>query len=311
MEKLVLKKIYILLFVIVNNSVADDCNRTAFWGDFKFWVEKNNNKETLQMREHDKKRLNCISDDGSFSIYHYQKDKNKTVINTIGYWSYLAELGVSIIKSNNIKDANFFLKTTKNTARFYMENMKPKRHIERQNKMIYTSIILENLKTNFKEGDTFPFNGIASFAYFCAVRNNIKKIFQGYESFYEISTAYMLYNYLQTQIKTISYYDEEKNKNIKILNWKYSEKRNDIQSPSDDIAHAGLAARALAYGADNNLVWRWYTNILFYNNRPLIFRYKPDYMNITYANEKSYSRSAFSYWKYNYLNLKTPSVVNF
>ena len=268
----------------------------SFWStDLKYWVLENNENQIKPLRQEDIDILNDIDSNGLLYGTYVTNANYRTSPQTVGFWAYLAELGVAIINNGNSQDAELYLAQTEKTAKIYKEKLY-KGLGKGKGKLVNTKWINDRKSWTLGVGDTLPFNMNASYAYFCAVRNNVHKKYRGTESFYDSSMAFHIYQYLHTQIETFKY------NNKTYVKWKYDEHRAD--GTADDISHAGLSARALAYGADYNYVWRWWTNVLFIYQRPIILNSSPKYMDFT-GHSPSIT-GASRYWNYPYGNNTNP-----
>lgn len=276
MKKIAILALLYFCLVAPASAISD----RAFWPDVRYWVNINNVLGADPLRSEDLIILQEIRSDGGLYSTHRSRTGDE-IPQAVAAWAYLAELGVAIIRSGDAVDAETYLTATAETSRFYKTRMfetVPGKY--GQGRMMNTPWY-DNLRDSTYVVDTpLPYNWSASFAYFNAVRNNIHKQFRGTESYYNVSAAFQVYQYLHTQI-TIYRYDPQ-GTNRQFVQWKNSENDVDVGPDSaDDVSHGGLSARCLAYGANDNYVWRRWANILFNEMKPIILSTKPERINMT------------------------------
>ena len=284
------------LFALIFYCSSVHALRTeAFWSDSTYWVKVNNSQSISPLRQKDFDTLGQVELDGGALMSTHYSVSGESIPQTVAAWSYLAEMGMAILRNDNPVEAEAFLTATQNTTRFYNEMLfRGVSGIYGQGRYVNKAGILTTQTGSTLAAETsLPFNFNTSIAYFCAVRNDIHKKFRGTESFADVSTAFHIYQYLHTQMEKFTYEGQ-----ARYVKWKYGEHRAD--GTADDFSHAGLAARSIAYGAKSNFVWRWWANALFIYQAPEILRLKPLYMNFTGVADPN--ASGFIYWELPYPN---------
>ncbi len=288
--------LYLLIYFCLVNT-ASATSGLEFWDDVRYWVNVNNVLGVDPLRQEDLMILQKIESDGDGAVYSIYKSKSGLEIpQAVAAWAYLAELGVAIIRSEDEVTAKIYLKATEKTSRFYKERMfEAVPGTYGQGRMVNTpwyASLREEGDTEYPVNAPLPFNWSASFAYFNAVRNNMHKKIEKEESYYEVSAAFQIYQYLHTQM--VKYRYDPQGTNQQFVKWNNAEHKE----VADDASHGGLSARCLAYGAKDNYVWRWWTNVLFNKMRPIILSTDPGRIDMTGTPKTP--RRGHHYWKLPY-----------
>jgi hypothetical protein len=304
MQKLILIILSSLLLstsLVSNNAYSAETVSGGYWGDVAYWSKINNGvNSNLGLRTKDTLLLNDLINNGGYLTT--TSSTGRTVVDTVSVWGYLSEMGLGVLNNWDPVAAEYYLDQTRLTARYYgsgsgglkLFSGSPGKY--GQGRLLNKNNLLPTLPNN----SVLPFNFNAAYAYFCAVRNKVHKKRYGTEASYEISLAFYVYQYLHTQMVKVPNPHYVKGSTIpgtnlpqqsRLASWKYSEARPN--GSADDISHGGFAARSLAFGADENLVWRWWTNSLFIYSAPMIKHYKPRYINMSGSNS---STSGLFFW---------------
>ena len=305
MKKIALYIILTLMSLTVSKAIYAETVSGGYWGDVGYWSKVNNGTNNyVGLRTRDTLLLNELLNNGGYLTVN--SSTGRVVVDTVSVWGYLAEMGVGLLDNWDSVSAEYYLDQTELTASYYgsgsgglkLYSSSPGKY--GQGRLLNKSSLVPTLGNN----SVLPFNFNAAYAYFCAVRNKLHKKLYGTESFYDISLAFHVYQYLHTQMVKVpnpyyvngvtTYIPGSNWKQQKYLtSWKYSESRP--SGNSDDISHGGFAARSLAFGANENLVWRWWANSLFIYSARMVKYYKPFSIDMT-GNADSARLGGLFYW---------------
>lgn len=293
--KFIQKVIILFLISSITNIVL--AQRTqSFWGDSRYWMLENNSQNVSPLRQEDYDILSSIEPNSGALMSTAYSAHGGEIPQGAGALFYLAEMGLAILRNESSTEAEVFLNGTASTRVFYRDyaykNVSGEYGMGR---LVNSQARRIDTQSSIPLNQSLAFNYNAAYAYFLAVRNQLSEKYRGVQSFGDVSMAFKVYRYLHTQI-SVSTHDGEK-----YIKWKYGEHRPN--GSADDISHAGVGARSLAYGSKYNYTWQWWSNMLFGNNRMAskILELEPTHMDFS-GNLSNQDKGKLDYWRLPYPN---------